>query len=60
MAEQKLDLVEYAAGEVTKTGTRTPQVMRGQLVDPGATRGGAATSQSTFGDMPSPQTRRPC
>ena len=41
MAEQELDLVQFAAREVAQTGASAPQVVRGQLVDPGASRGGA-------------------
>jgi hypothetical protein len=56
-AEQKLDLVQFAASQVAQTGAGAPQTVRGQLVDPGASRRGADPSQSTLGDMPSPQTR---
>ncbi len=38
VAEQKLDLIKLAAGKVAETGAGAPQVVRGQLVDPGASR----------------------
>jgi hypothetical protein len=38
VAEQKLDLIRFAAGEVAETGAGAPQVVRGQLVDPCASR----------------------
>jgi hypothetical protein len=41
VAEQKLDLIQFTAREVAETGTGAPQVVRGQLVDPGASRRGA-------------------
>src|SRR2546428_303299 len=34
VAEQKLDLTQFAARKVAETGAGAPQVVRGQLVDP--------------------------
>jgi len=36
VTEQELDLIQFAAREVAETGARTPQVVRRQLVDAGA------------------------
>jgi len=41
VAEQELDLIQFAAREVAETGAGAPQVVRGELVDPGARRRGA-------------------
>jgi hypothetical protein len=40
VTEQELDLIQFAAREVAQSGARAPQVVRGQLVDPGVSRGG--------------------
>ena len=53
----KLDLIQFAPCEVAEAGAGAPQVVRGQLVHAGACRAARTTSHSTFGDMPSPQTR---
>lgn len=39
--EQELDLVQFATGQVAQTGARAPKVVRRQLLDVGALRGGA-------------------
>src|SRR5439155_7989416 len=39
--EQELDLIQFAPGKMAETGAGTPQVVWGQLVDAGATRGRA-------------------
>ncbi len=44
VAEQELDLIQFAACEVAKTGARAPEVVRGQLVDAGRCSG-------LFGDL---------
>jgi hypothetical protein len=41
VAKQKLDLIQFAAREVAETGAGASQVVRGQLVNPGASRRGA-------------------
>jgi hypothetical protein len=41
VAEQELDLLQFAAGEMTETGARASQVVGRQLVDAGASRSGA-------------------
>ena len=38
MAEQELDLIEFAAGQIAKPGARAPLIMWRQLVDAGARR----------------------
>ena len=57
MAEQELDLIQFATREVAEAGAGAPQVVRGQLVDAGACSRGADHIPRTFGDMPSPETR---
>ena len=41
VAEQELDLIQFATREVAETGAGAPQVVRRQLVDAGASRSGA-------------------
>jgi hypothetical protein len=57
MAEQKLDLVQFAACQVAQTGTDAPKIVRGQLVDAGASRRRADDVPERLGEMPSPHTR---
>ena len=40
-AKKKLDLIQFAAREVAETAAGAPQVVRGQPVNPGASRGEA-------------------
>ena len=54
MAEQKLDLIQFAAREVAETGAGAPQVVRGQLLDPGASRRGADDIPEHLGSAVSP------
>ena len=60
--EQKLDLVQFAAGQVAQSRTGASQVVRGQLRDAGFGGPAAAartTSHSTIAVIPLPQTRPP-
>jgi hypothetical protein len=57
VSEQELDLIQFAAGEMAETGAGAPQVVRGQLVDPGASRCRADHIPQHLGDIPSLQTR---
>jgi hypothetical protein len=41
VSEQELDLIEFATREVAETGTGTAKVVRGKLLDAGASRRGA-------------------
>jgi hypothetical protein len=41
VSEQELDLIEFATLEVAETGTGTAKVVRGKLLDAGASRRGA-------------------
>ncbi|HUK32412.1 MAG TPA: hypothetical protein VLV86_00790 [Vicinamibacterales bacterium] len=57
MAEQKLDLIEFAGGEVAQASAGATEVVRASLSMPARAAAARTTSQSTFGDMPSPQMR---
>lgn len=41
VAEQELNLIQFAAGKMAETGASAPQVVRSQLVDRGTSRCGA-------------------
>ena len=53
--EKKLNLVQFAAGEMAKTRTCPSQVVRCQLSIPAASAALLTISQSTLGVMPWPQ-----
>ena len=57
MAEEELDLIQVAAREMAETRAGTPQVVRASSSTPARAAAARTTSQSTLGDMPSPQTR---
>jgi hypothetical protein len=57
VAEQELDLIQLATRDVAKPGAGAPQVVRASFSMPARVAAARTTSQSTFGDMPSPQTR---
>ena len=56
VAEQELDLIQFAARQVAQTGASAPQVVRGELVIPARAAAARTTSHSTLGDIPSPHT----
>ena len=49
VAEQKPDLIQFAAGEVTEACAGAPQIVWGKLVDARASRGGADDIPKHFG-----------
>ena len=57
MSEQELNLIEFAAGEVTEPCATAPQVMRCKLSMPAREAASRTISHSTFGVIPVPQTR---
>ena len=44
VAQEKLDLLEFATGQVVEPGTRPSMVVRGQLLDPACTAAARTTS----------------
>ncbi len=56
VSEQKPDPIQFAAGEVSETEAGAPEVVRGPLVDPGASRYGAHVSaiSDQIGNHPVP------
>ena len=49
MAEKKLDLVQLSASQVAQTGTGSPQIVRCELVNAGASRRGGDNIPEHFG-----------
>jgi hypothetical protein len=46
VAEQELDLIQFAAREMTETGARAPQVVRSGLLDAGTPGRRSATNHA--------------
>jgi hypothetical protein len=63
LPEEELDLIQFAARQLTETGAGAAEVVGRQLGDASDVRTTAAaartTSHRTFAVMPSPQTRPP-
>jgi hypothetical protein len=58
VAEQELDLVQFAARQVAQTRTGSSQIVRRQFIAmPARAAAARTTSHSTLADMPSPHTR---
>jgi hypothetical protein len=55
MTEKELNLVEFAAGQMTEPRTCPSQIMRRQLIIPAASAALLTISQSTLGVVPWPQ-----
>jgi hypothetical protein len=49
VAEQELDLIQFTAGEMTKTSAGAPQVVRSELVDRRTSRCSADTVPQHLG-----------
>ena len=55
VAAQELDLIQFAASEAAKTSARAPHVVRGRLVDAGASHRGAHHVPQHLGRHAGPQ-----
>ena len=57
MPQEKLDLLELAAGQMAQSRARAPQVVWSEFLDTGTCRRRPDDIPEPFGDIPSPQIR---